>query len=178
MATSLYVQDSYSIQRLTLVGGVRWERVEGWVPAQSNPPSQWFPEGMVLPPVTIRGVARTYTVRRSFDEIREIPLWKNAGPRFSAAYDLAGNGKMALKLSVARYYDQIGTGTPGGFTTNNINQTYRWTDLNGDLVFQPNERGTLTNTSVPAARILAPSELVGKDFRRPEPEAQSLKPKA
>jgi hypothetical protein len=123
---------------------------------------------MVLPPVTIRGVRRTYTVRRSFDEIREIPLWRNAGPRVSAAYDVAGNGKTALKLSLAKYYDQIGTGTPAGFNPNgNVNQTYTWTDLNGDLVFQPNERGNLTATSVPAGAILPPSEFVGKDFRRP-----------
>lgn len=168
MATSVYAQDSYSIERLTLVGGIRWERVEGFVPAQSNPASQWFPEGTVLPPVNIRGVARTYTVRRSFEEIRNIPLWKTAGPRFSAAYDLFGTGRTALKFSAARYYDQIGTGTPANVNPNQtISQTYAWNDLNRDLVYQAGERGALASTAVPAGAILAPSELTGSDFRRP-----------
>ncbi|MBI4478357.1 MAG: TonB-dependent receptor, partial [Acidobacteria bacterium] len=140
--TALYAQDSYSIGRLTVVGGVRWERVEGWLPAQSSPPSPWFPDGTVLTP--------TFTVRRSFDEIRNIPLWKNGGPRFNAIYDLTGEGKTALRFSLARYYDQIGTGTPGGLNTNGlITQTYTWNDLNGDLVFQPGEQGRLTGTNVP-----------------------------
>lgn len=113
--TAIYAQDSYSLRRLTLVGGIRWERVEGWVPPQTSPPSRWFPEGTVLT-TNIRGVPTPYEVKRSFGEVRNIPLWKNVGPRFSAAYDLSGKGRTALRGSVARYYDQIGTGTPGGST--------------------------------------------------------------
>jgi hypothetical protein len=141
MITSLYGQDTYTYKQLTLVGGLRWERVEGWLPAQSSPASQFFPEGMTI---------GSYTVSRSFDAIHDVPLWHNAAPRLSVIYDLTGKGKTALKFSAARYYDQIGTGTPNGVNPNGlINQTYEWNDLNGDLVFQPGELGALSSTSLP-----------------------------
>jgi hypothetical protein len=55
-----------------------------------------------------------------------------------------GTGKTAIKASLARYYDQIGTGTPGGVNPNGlVSQSYSWLD-NGDLIFQPNELGSPT----------------------------------
>jgi hypothetical protein len=74
-------------KRLRVTGGLRWERVEGWIPEQSSPPSQWFPEGTIIP-TTVAGRQISYEVRRSFEEVRNIPLWKNVGPRVSAVYDL------------------------------------------------------------------------------------------
>jgi hypothetical protein len=136
MITSLYGQDTYTYKRLTAVGGLRWERVEGWLPAQTDPPSQYFPEG--TPVTTTFG---SYTLARSFPEVRDVPNWKNVGPRGSLIYDVRGDGNTAIKVSLARYYDQIGTGTPGGVNPNGlVNQTFVWND-NGDLVFQPNELG-------------------------------------
>ncbi len=34
---ALFAQDSYSVKRLTLVGGVRCEQLEGYLPEQSQP---------------------------------------------------------------------------------------------------------------------------------------------
>ena len=163
MSTSLYAQDSYSIKRLTLVGGIRWERVEGWVPAQSSPSSRWFPEGTVIPLAS----GTTYTVKRTFDEVRNIPLWHHAGPRFNAIYDVAGNGKTAVKGTIARYYDQIGTGTPNGLNPNgSISQNFAWNDRNNDLVFQPGELGTASAPTVPPT--LDTLKLArDENFRRP-----------
>ena len=168
MNTALYLQDSYSRGGLTLVGGIRWERVEGWVPAQSSPESRWFPEGTQIP-VRILGQDATYTIRRNFEEVRGVPLWYHAGPRFNAVYDLRGNGKTALKFSAARYYDQIGTGTPGSVNPNGlVTQTYTWNDANGDLIFQPGEQvGAPTATSIPGFATL---QFVGRttlDVKRP-----------
>jgi hypothetical protein len=143
MITSFYGQDTYSYKRMTAVGGIRWERVEGWLPPQQDPGSQFFPDGTVISP--------TFTVQRTFPEIRDVPLWHNTGPRGSLIYDLRGDGKTALRGSLARYYDQIGTGTPGGVNPNGlISQTYTWNDLNNDLVFQPGELGTPSAPSLPA----------------------------
>jgi hypothetical protein len=159
--TALYVQDAYAYKRLTFTAGVRWERVEGWLPEQSSPPSRWFPEGTVFT-TNIRGVPTQYTVRRSFPEQRNIPLWKNAGPRVSAVYDVTGDGRTALRLSVARYYDQIGTGTPGGFNPNGqIQQNFVWNDRNGDLLFQDGELGNPSAPTVPASNERDP------DLQRP-----------
>ena len=40
---ALFAQDSYSVKRLTLTGGLRWERLEGYLPEQSSPPSVFYP---------------------------------------------------------------------------------------------------------------------------------------
>ena len=166
-ATALYVQDAYAIKRLTMTAGVRWERIEGWLPEQSNPPSRWFPEGTVLT-ARIGGVDTSYVVQRTFPEVREIPLWHNAGPRVSGVYDLQGDGKTALRASAARYYDQIGTGTPGGLNPNGmIQQNYVWNDLNGDLLFQPGELGAPSGAPTVPATFATLSLSRDPDIRRP-----------
>ncbi len=157
-STALYVQDAYSIGRLTVVGGIRWERVEGYLPAQQAPDSRFFPDGLVFNGVNINGVVQDFTVRKSFDAVKENPLWYNWGPRGAVTYDVRGNGKTVAKVSLGKYLDQINTGTPPNPNAN-INQTYVWNDANGDLTFQPGaaawngsqyvggEFGALQNTS-------------------------------
>jgi hypothetical protein len=128
---ALYLQDSYTVKKLSLVGGIRWERVESYLPAQSSPPSQWFPDAT-----------------RSFPEVRNAPLWHNIGPRISAIYDVDGTGKTALKFSAARYYYMISTGTANNINPNfSVSTTYAWNDANHDLRFQPGEQtGTPTQS--------------------------------
>jgi Carboxypeptidase regulatory-like domain/TonB-dependent Receptor Plug Domain len=158
MSTAVYGQDAYSIGRLTLIGGIRWERIEGYLPAQNAPASQFFPDGLVFRGVTINNVVQDFTVRKQFDAVHDNPLWYNWGPRISGAFDIKGDGKTVARVSWGKYLDQINTGTPPNPNAN-INQTYNWNDSNGDLVFQPGnaawngtqyvggEFGTLTNTS-------------------------------
>lgn len=132
--TALYFQDSYAVKRLTLTGGVRWERLEGYLPEQESPPSQWFPD-----------------LQRSFPEVRDVVLWHTVGPRLSAAYNLRGDNRTALKASAGRYYYVISTGgTPLDPVNPNSNFSaqYRWIDANGDLRFQAGEQsGTPVITS-------------------------------
>jgi hypothetical protein len=135
MNTAIYGQDAYSIGRLTVFGGLRWERVEGYLPAQSTPDSQYFPDGLVFRNVPINGVVQNYTVRKQFDEVRQDPLWHNFAPRVSGTFDLKGNGKSVIKASWGKYLDGINTGTPPNPNAN-INQVYAWNDLNGDFIFQ------------------------------------------
>jgi hypothetical protein len=138
MSTALYAQDAYTVGRLTVIGGIRWERVEGYLPAQEAPASRFFPEGLIFRGVNINGVVQDFTVRKRFDAVHENPLWYNWGPRVSAAFDIKGNGKTVARVSWGKYLDQINTGTPPNPNAN-INQTYAWNDLNGDLVFQPGD---------------------------------------
>lgn len=137
MSTAFYGQDSYSYKRLNVIGGIRWERIEGYLPAQTDPQSsQYFPDGTVFQNVTINGVMQNFTVQRTFAPVHADPLWKNWAPRVAGTYDLTGNGRTALKVSWGKYLDQIGTGTPPNPNAS-ISQTYTWNDSNGDLVFQP-----------------------------------------
>ena len=134
--TALYAQDAYTLKRLTLTGGIRWERVEGYLPAQEGPASQYFPAGLVFQGVSINGVTQDFTIRKSFDAVHDNPLWHNWGPRIAGAYDIRGNSKTVARVSYGRYLDQINTGTPPNPNAS-INQTYVWNDLNGDFAFQP-----------------------------------------
>jgi len=136
MSTALYGQDSYSIGRLTVVGGLRWERIEGYLPAQVTPASPYFPDGLLFKGVTINNVVQDYTVQKSFPAVRQDPLWHNWGPRVSGTFDVSGRGKTVLKASWGRYLDQINTGTPPNPNAS-INQVYAWNDLNGDFIFHP-----------------------------------------
>ena len=163
--TSVYGQDAFSFKRLTAIAGIRWERVEGFLPAQTHGDSQYFPNGMVINGLNVTlntgGTLTSYTVKDSFAPVRDSPLWKNWAPRFSSTYDLRGNGRTAAKFSVGKYLYQIGTGTPGPNPNGGISQRYAWNDLNNDLVFQRGtaewdgtkyvggEFGALQNTTVP-----------------------------
>jgi hypothetical protein len=125
--TALFVQDTYILRRVTILAGARAERVEGYLPKQSSPPSQWFPNAT-----------------RSFSAIHDIPKWYTVAPRLSLAYDVKGDGRTAIKASAGRYYYVIGTGTPNTVNPNfTFSETYAWNDVNGDLLFQANERGAL-----------------------------------
>lgn len=131
---AVFAQDSYSVRRLTLTGGLRWERLEGYLPEQSSPPSVFYPN-----------------LQRSFSAARDLVLWHTAGPRASAIYDVTGNGKTAAKASYGRYYYVLSTGGGGVNQVNpnaNYFTTYGWNDINGDLNFQPGEQtgaGVLTS---------------------------------
>jgi hypothetical protein len=146
--TALYAQDSYAIKRLTLTGGVRWERLEGYLPEQESPPSPWFP-----------------SLQRSFPEQRDIILWHTVGPRISAAYDVKGDGRSAFKAAAGRYYYIIATG--GVLDTANPNanysEQYGWNDANRDLKFQTGEQ---TGTPV-VSRVDLSLVSFDPDYRRP-----------
>jgi hypothetical protein len=145
--TALYFQDSYAINRLTLTGGLRWERVEFYLPEQDSPPSRWFPN-----------------LTRTFPEVRDIVSWHTLGPRVSAAYDLSGDGRTALKGSAGRYYYVISAdGAPLNQVNPNANysELYGWNDISGDRRFQLGEQ-----TGVPVVTS-GTTTSVDPDFSRP-----------
>lgn len=135
----IYGQDQWTVRRLTLNYGVRFEQVNGWVPPQHVPAGQFLPE-------------------RSFARVSEVPNWKDVSPRLGAAYDLFGNGRTALKFSLGRYLgraspDIAGANNPIFTSVNSVNRT--WNDANGNYLadcdlrnFAANgECGTVSNQS-------------------------------
>ncbi len=147
--TALYAQDSVAYKRLTLTAGVRWERLNGYLPEQSSPPSRFFP-----------------SLSRSFAEEPDVVNWSTVGPRINVAYDVMGNGRTALKLAGGRYYYVIasGGGILDGVNPNaNYSEQYNWTDLNGDRHFQPGEQ-----TGAPViSRVDTSTISVDPDYLRP-----------
>jgi hypothetical protein len=137
MNTAIYAQDSLSFDRFTVTAGIRWERVEGFLPEQTYEATEYFPVGTVIPNVNLGGgMVGDYVVPASFPRLDNVPLWHNWAPRLSVTYDLNGDGRTALKFSTGKYLDQIGTGTPGPNPNGTIRQRYDWIDSNGDLQFQ------------------------------------------
>jgi hypothetical protein len=156
---ALFAQDSYSVKRLTVIGGVRFEQLEGYLPSQSSPASRFAA-------ANIGGFAAQ---PRSYDEIRDIVKWNTAGPRVSAIYDVTGDGKTAAKASAGRYYYVLSTGGGGVSNVNrnaNYSEQYTWNDLNGDHKFQIGEQ---TGTPVVTAVVVNGAILTSIDpnFSRP-----------
>jgi hypothetical protein len=158
---ALFAQDSFSMKRVTVIGGVRYERLEGYLPAQSSPPSRFAA-------ANIGGFAAQ---PRSYDAIRNVVLWHTAGPRVSAIVDVTGDGKTAAKASAGRYYYVLSTGGGGVSLVNrnaNYSETYGWNDLNGNHRFDIGEQtGTPVVTAAFNPRTGEILTSIDPNFSRP-----------
>jgi hypothetical protein len=125
----VFAQDQWTIERLTLNLGARWDHLGGWVPAIDLPAGPWVPA-------------------RSFPEVKDVPNWDDISPRLGAAYDVFGNGRTAVKGFIGRYVifepmaGVISQNSPVNLTVTSASRT--WSD-NGDYLPQENELGPLSN---------------------------------
>ena len=118
----VYAQDTWSLNRLTLNLGLRFD----------------------LNKQVIRGqdaqVGRFANIA-AYDGFQAVPTWKDFSPRISAVYDLSGDGKTAVRVGFNKFVTAQTTGfsqlyNPTALTSQNL----PWTDVNGDDIAQ-GERG-------------------------------------
>jgi hypothetical protein len=132
----LFIQDRWTVNRLTLTGGLRYDYVRIFYPETRVGPTQFAPtRNIVLP---------------SMDGVQ----WHDIAPRLGVAYNLFGDGKTALKASLGKYLrgTYIGSGAladvTGGIAPalRLITSTTRsWTDANGNYVPECNLLNPLAN---------------------------------
>jgi hypothetical protein len=127
----IYAQDTWSIKRLTANLGVRWDYLNNKVEKQSAAGGTWIGP-------------------RSFDELTNVPNYKDIAPRLGVAYDLFGTGKTAVKATVSRYVVPNTVAVArllNPFNTSVNTATRAWTDSNTDGIPQVSELGPLTNNA-------------------------------
>ena len=118
---AVYAQDAYTIQRLTVNVGARFENFKGWNPAQG-------------------AAGGAFSGARQFSQVNDIPNINIVTPRLGASYDVFGNGRTALKASFSRYALQEGSRFPETLNPNALSGDFRnWSDGNKDGVPQANE---------------------------------------
>jgi hypothetical protein len=110
----VFAQDVWTVNRLTLNLGLRYDHFNAGTPVQEAPAGRFVPA-------------------RRFEAIQNVPNWNDWALRAGAAYDLFGNGKTALKAYVGKYVGGetmtlVGTRNP----MNLKSETRSWRDLDGN----------------------------------------------
>lgn len=114
----LFAQDSWTHKRLTVTGGARFEYFDASIPAQSSPAGRFVGE-------------------RHFDAIDHLPQFSNIVPRLSAAYDVFGNGRTAIKTNWSQYVEQLTLSMTTPYSPlAAVSARVQWRDLNQDDIAQ------------------------------------------
>jgi hypothetical protein len=135
-----FIQDSWTIDRLTVSGGLRFDWFHPWVGEQVAPAGRWVPE-------------------RHFDAINDLVAFTNVSPRISSTYDLFGDGRTAVKFSFGQYIAIQGNTAADNYNPLGVVTNQRtWTDRNGDDIAQNDEIGpsTVSNFGTRPPRFQSP----------------------
>jgi len=123
-----FVQEQWTVRRLTLQGAVRFDRAASWFPAQQEGPSRFLPTPLRIP------------------ETRGVDSYTDITPRLGIAYDVTGHGTTAIKMSLGRYLEGVGVNGIYGNTNPTLRMpqttmvfgtagvTRAWSDANGNFV--------------------------------------------
>ncbi|HUE84714.1 MAG TPA: TonB-dependent receptor [Vicinamibacterales bacterium] len=125
----LYLQDTWRVGRkLTLNLGVRYDRYKSFLPQQEGPP-----------------VGPFNPTQLSFPEVGNVITFNHFAPRIGIIYDLTGRGQTVFKVNFGHYY-----WNPGVTISQNVNENsldwfrrYRWTDVNGNGLYDTGEEGVI-----------------------------------
>jgi hypothetical protein len=117
----IYAQDKWTISRVTLSGGVRFDLFQSYFPEQTLGPAPLVPNRNITFPKT------------------DMANWKDVVPRMGASYDVFGDGRTALKASLNKYVTAQGLQGTYGDTANPVNRlanivSRTWTDADRDFV--------------------------------------------
>ena len=133
----LYAQDQWTVDRMTINAGLRFDYVNGTGRAASNPGGPFRAPG-------------------DFPSKSDIPNWKDVSPRLGVAYDLFGDGKTAVKVSIGKYLANENAGTTSANTPSGLvaqSATRSWNDANGNRAPDCGQQLCGLFDITPAARV-------------------------
>src|SRR6266850_5426547 len=143
----IYLQDSWTLNRLTITPGIRFEHFNTSISLESVGAGRFVPA-------------------RTFPEVPNLPNWNDIAPRFGIAYDLFGNAKTAIRGSVGKYMV--------AFSTVGFAQIYNpmfedtdvrtWRDTNGDDIAQDNEIGPPQNSQFGIVAVRRPDPNIKRPY--------------
>jgi hypothetical protein len=120
----IFIQDQYTRDRLTVSGGLRWDRATSYAPVEGNGVSMSSP--LNPSPITI-------------EKTTGVDAYNDITPRVGIGYDVFGTGRTAVKFRWGRYLGFASNDPP--FTSTNPAATLvatvtnrGWTDSNGNRV--------------------------------------------
>jgi hypothetical protein len=130
----VFLNDTWSFNRLTVNAGVRYDRYRGWLPEQQQ-------LAATTGPVSVPA--------KTFAEVDQY-TWNVAAPRVGVVYDLSGDGATVVKANYGLYWHNPGVQLGGAGNPNTANkfQTHAWNDLNRDQRWQPGEEGIIQTSSL------------------------------
>jgi hypothetical protein len=112
--SGVYAQDRWTLNRMTVNLGVRYDHFNVSIAPSSAPAGRFVPE-------------------RSFGEIKDIPNWNDWAIRSGVSYDLFGDGRTAIKANVSKYVagESLASTTP--YNPMALKSESRsWKDLDGN----------------------------------------------
>jgi len=118
MSQAAYVQEQWTRRRLTVGAALRFDFAKSWYEDWTVGPDRWLP------------------IEVTFKGGDSVTGFKDFTPRMSAAFDLFGDGKTALKFTLGRYLEAATNGAryvaqhPFNRLSSSTSRT--WTDANGN----------------------------------------------
>ena len=114
----MFIQDQWTMQRLTVSAGLRYEYLRAYSGEITQPSG--FPNST--------GV--------HYDEVDCLPCWHDINPRVGVAWDVSGTGRTAVKAGLGRYVESLNSGYatsfgPGAGVVVQANRT--WGDADRDF---------------------------------------------
>ncbi len=117
-ALGIYAQDRWTMRRVTLNLGLRFDYHNAYVPAQDI-------------------AALPFVGPKSYEALLDTPSWKDLSPRLGISWDTRGDGKTVARFNYGHYVasESVATATANNPVNTRINNaSRRWTDSNGNFV--------------------------------------------